>query len=597
MQLAKDPFWKDLLHFKGNSSQIIDDRFFLSKNGRVNPEEELCATLEAYFTNKHNIKRKYGDKDIICIFPARYTWLDKKLNLPGYKIDNDTCPRLTEWTRINEIEDISLVFVSGYLGNPASSFGHALLNFKLRDNEDLMGLFDTSITYGAQVPPNENVLFYIFKGLLGGYHAGFTDKFFYAHDQVYSSREFRDMWEYTLELDDFNRKMLIYHIAELLSHEYRYYFLSSNCAQRVAVVLDMFIEEDLYNFNYPIYIPEELFHRLRDIDRERREKGEKNLIKKIKFIPSAQRYLFYEIARLNDNERKVYENIMKNQDVDFSIYLKELSSESSINVLNVLLAYQYYRIMASNDDPSQEALKRYKDKVLLERLRLPAKKDVPLDIPEISSPDKTSSPSSINIGFIVEDDGDAFGTLGATVFRKESVGLNVLEYSELVALDLNLGFLNGSDNVFLNSFDFIKIRDFKTLCIKEANENPFSWSFEAGVNRYDINDDNVYDYSMEGGVGLVNKVKGYGICYGFLNVSSHSIDQQYRMGPSAGFVIGQDRLKLQIDYSLDFGLEYYGYDEITKAKVQYQINKNNAIQLHFENNNGKRSGITYFIYW
>ena len=102
---------------------------------------------------------------------------------------------------------------------------------------------------------------------------------------------------------------------------------------------------------------------------------------------------------------------------------------------------------------------------------------------------------------------------------------------------------------------------------------------------------------MDGGVGLVNKIDDYGIYYGFMNTSSHSMDQQYRAGPLAGFVIGNDSLKFQVDCGLDFGLEYYGYTEILEGKIQYQIDRENAVQIYFEKKDQTRWGLSYIFYW
>ncbi len=597
LNLAQDPFWRSLLHFKGNRSQIIDESFFLSDRGKVDPAAELEATIKAYFTQEHKIERMWGDKNIVCIFPARYMWLNKKLNLPNYKIDSIICPGLSEWARLDQIESISLIYVSGYLGNPASSFGHVLLNLKIKDSEPLLGLFDTSISYGATVPANENMVLYILKGLFGGYSATFSDKFFYAHDQVYSSREFRDMWEYTLEFSDTEKVMLIYHLAELLTKRYTYYFLNANCAHRIAVLLDIFVKESVYNFDYPIYIPEELFHRLQAIDKQRRGRGENTLIKSIKYIPSARRYLFYETQRLSSDERHVYRMITNSPHSDITSQLESLDVEGRIDVLNSLLAYQYYKLMASDEEQADQRLKEYKDKILLERLRLPAMKEKPVIIPEVPSPKDIAPPSSFNAGFVFEDGRDLFTTLGYTVYRRESVGLTALEYNELVALNLNLGFLSDSQNFFIDSFDFLKIRDFKTFYIQEAKESPLSWRLRAGGDRYNTDKGSSYDYVMDGGMGLVKKVTNLGIYYGFVNLSSHSRDQQFRSGPSVGFMLGEEPLKLEFNYGLEFGLEYYGYIETIQTKFQYQINKQNAIQLAYEKNDRQRLTLNYIFYW
>lgn len=597
LHLADDPFWRALLHFKGRRSLILDKDFFLSDRGRFDPQAELEATIEAYFSQEHTIKRESGDKNIVCIFPARYAWLNEKLGLPGYRCDEEFCPDLSQWARLDQIEAISLVYVSGYLGNPASSFGHVLLNLKVKNNEELFGLFDTSITHGATVPINENKLMYVLKGLFGGYYSTYSDKLFYVHDQVYANREFRDMWEYVLEFSDFEKKMIIYHLAELLTKRFKYYFLSGNCAQRMAVFLDIFIKEDVYNFDYPIYVPEELFHRLQQIDMKRRANNEAALIRNVRYIPSARRYLFYETKHLSDEERRVYLNITNSHSEDFSPLLKRLDIASRINVLNALLAYQYYKLMASNEEKPDQRLKKYKDRILLERLRLPIKKETPLNIPEIPAPTEVSPPSTFNIGFINEQGSDPFSTVGVTVFRKESVGTNALGYNELVALDLNVGIAFDSEKIFVDTFDFLKIRDFRTFYIKEAKENPLSWRVRAGMDRYNIDGNILYDYVLDGGIGLVEQADKLGILYEFINVSSHSLDQQYRVGPSVGFVVGRNHLKFQADYGLEFGLENYGYIETVQTKLQYQVNKQHAVQVSFEKNVRRRLAVSYFFYW
>lgn len=598
LNLAQDPFWLNLLHYHGHHTQLRSQEFFLSDRGKYDPQAELEATITAYFTNKHNIKRPETDPDVQCLFPARYMWLHEKLSLPNYQTDLTTqCPLMSEWTRINDIEAVSVMFVSSYLGNPASSFGHLMMNFKLKGNEDLEGLLDTSVSFGAVVPPNENIILYVLKGLFGGYESSFTNKFFYAHDQVYSNREFRDMWEYKLNLSEDQKKMLIYHAWELLGYRYRYFFLTANCAHRVAVLLDIFIEEEVYDTNFPIYVPEFLFHRLQEIDDDRREQGKEGLIESITFIPSAQRKLYYETLNLSDEEREAYRHITNNREIPLGHQLQQVKLESRINVLNALLAYQYYKLMATDDggNNKDQELVEYKNKILLERLKLPSRVEEPLDIPEIPSPREVSPPTTVHTGFVVEESGESFATAGLTVFRKESVGLNSLEFNEIVALSLNIGI--SDEDVFFDRFDVLKIRDFKTLYLPEANESPFSWQMRIGVDRYDHEGKSAYDYMADGGVGYVKQLNEYGIVYGFVNASVHSLDQQYLTGPSIGTILGNDHVKLQLDYGLEFGLEYEEMVDVVDAKLQYQINREHALQFTYEKNERTRWGIHYIYYW
>lgn len=295
----------------------------------------------------------------------------------------------------------------------------------------------------------------------------------------------------------------------------------------------------------------------------------------------------------------MYRAITNNPADKIGAALEELEVSGRIHVLNAMLAYQYYKLMASDDESSSQALKEYKDRILLERLKLPSRKEDPVLIPELPSPREASPPSTFSAGFVAEKGGKPFTTLGTSVFRKESVGRTSLENSELVALDLSLGIRSDARKVFVDRFDLLKIRDFRTLYIEEANESPFSWRFRTGAERHNTDSASAYDYLIDGGMGLVGKAGGAGIFYGFVNASVHSLDQQYRAGPSVGFVAGNDKLKLQMDYRLDFGLEYSGLKNVFEAKVQYHINREHALQIRLEKNVRARDrlSVKYLFFW
>lgn len=593
LSLADDPFWKKLLHFKSGRSQILDSDFFLSQYGSTDLRLELEATINAYFARNDTIEKKSVDTDILCTFPARFTWLNDKLQLPDFSIDDDNCPTLIRWAKLDEIDSVSLLYVGSYLGNPASSFGHVLLNLKVEGQEGLEGLLDTSISYGATVPINENIAVYVLKGLFGGYYSTFTDKYYYAHDQVYSNREARDMWEYRLILDDKRKKLLIYHIAELLTKRNRYFFLSANCAQRVAVLLDIFIPENVYPINYPVYLPEELIHRLQHLDKKRRLNGEVGLIETVTFIPSARRELYYKIHQLTEDEKIAYDYVRKDLGNSFSS-LDKLNTESQIRILNALLSYRYYILISKEESASNYKLIEFKNRILLKRLQLPVQQYEHPDIKEIPSPLQISPPSAFSFGVLKADRKKLFYTFGLSVYRKESVGLNALEFNELVALNLNLGVKDESNKLFIDSFDLLRVRDFKTIFIKNENERPFSWRFRAGVDR--ISSQN-YDGVLDGGIGFVNKPSSFGIVYGFINLSLHTQKHHFRAGPLIGAVFGNDKIKFQTDGGFNYIIKSSSWKRLLKTKLQYQFNKEIALQLIYEKLSRERSGITVIYYW
>lgn len=197
-ELAQDPVWLKLLHYKDGQGEVLTKKFFLSSDGTYDPAAELLATLDAYsepWSAKDN-----NDTHARCRFPARYFWLSSHVALPDYSPQPPQCTRLSKWSLPDQVTSTSIFLVSGYLGNPASVFGHTLLKFNTESQDDQAGLFDLTVNYGAVVPENESTLRYIIYGIGGGYQAGFSDRYFYTQDLVYSRKEFRDIWDYQLYL-------------------------------------------------------------------------------------------------------------------------------------------------------------------------------------------------------------------------------------------------------------------------------------------------------------------------------------------------------------------------------------------------------------
>jgi hypothetical protein len=211
-QLHNHKRWHQLMHYKpmllrpGVKSQIVSPNFFLANNGHRNPEAELISTIYSYFVLTKNQKEYHPQ----CRFPARYLWLKTQLEWPENTNVQVKCLRYLQWSNLNKIESIDAVFVTGYFGNPASFYGHIVL--KLNDsslvNHDT-ALMDQSINFGARVPPNENPIRFLVKGIFGGYTSLYTDQYFYQHTHYYTEKDLRDLWLYQLRLSKFDRQLLV----------------------------------------------------------------------------------------------------------------------------------------------------------------------------------------------------------------------------------------------------------------------------------------------------------------------------------------------------------------------------------------------------
>ena len=234
-RLAASPQWLALLHFNRGStlhsrgeSYVDDDRFFLSETGRHDARAELDASVAA-------LREPGGETR--CRFPARLAFLGRALgwNLTGAL---SHCDDYLAWRNSIPEGRAVLVFPASYLNSPSSMFGHTLLRLDHSDNPD--SVWESwAVNFGAVTTAEDNSLFYIYRGLAGGYPGRFVIVPYVTKIQEYSNLENRDIWEYTLDLTREERLRLIDHLWELNDINFDYYFLDENCSFRLLELIDV----------------------------------------------------------------------------------------------------------------------------------------------------------------------------------------------------------------------------------------------------------------------------------------------------------------------------------------------------------------------
>ncbi len=124
---------------------------------------------------------------------------------------------------------------------------------------------------------------YIIKGLVGGYGSTFTHLEFYQQNHNYAETQLRDLWEYKLDLTNSEVDLIVGHTWELLGMENQYYFISENCAYRIAELLNLVIEKPLLPSSKYWAMPIDVFTGLTST-----ALGERDLVKSITRFPSRQ---------------------------------------------------------------------------------------------------------------------------------------------------------------------------------------------------------------------------------------------------------------------------------------------------------------------
>lgn len=232
--------WLRLLHYRPKlfgeyQSEITTPEFFISRNGKNDPLQELQATLQlALDPQWKERKHPSGGQPTVCAYPARVNYLQRVLDVKTPSFD---CPIFQEWASGIAAQSVTLVYSAAYPDNPASMFGHTLL--RLNRGQGSTDLLAYGAGFSALIPEDENRFKYAIWGLLGGYTGRYDLTPYHRKVGEYSLSESRDLWEYELPLTHDETSRLVMHLWELyVSGGFDYYFLNKNCSFQLLTLLE-----------------------------------------------------------------------------------------------------------------------------------------------------------------------------------------------------------------------------------------------------------------------------------------------------------------------------------------------------------------------
>ncbi|MDQ1244137.1 MAG: hypothetical protein QG565_477 [Campylobacterota bacterium] len=210
-------------------SQIDDERFFLSNDGKTNAKNELDATIDALLNEK-----RFDDNSTACRFPARKAWIEDELGIEDFPDVN--CIEYDKvLARLNP-KSVTLVFPSAHINSPASMFGHTFLRINSAYDSKLLSY---AVNYAADANPDkENAVLFAIKGLFGGYFGKYSMLPYYDKLKEYRDSEQRDIWEYDLNLSEDEVIRMVRHIWELNETHSYYYFFTENCSYNMLWFLE-----------------------------------------------------------------------------------------------------------------------------------------------------------------------------------------------------------------------------------------------------------------------------------------------------------------------------------------------------------------------
>ncbi|MES1924526.1 DUF4105 domain-containing protein [Salinisphaera sp. T31B1] len=460
--MAASARWQALLHInqgatlRGIGHSYVDDNdFFLAADGATDPVAELRASWQAL---------RIPGSPVRCRFPARYRFLAEQL---GWQAHDPLaqCHEYRQWREQMPTGQLVLVFPAAYLNSPSSMFGHTLLRLDATPDPDSVWL-SQAINFGARTDGLDNSLFYIWRGLAGGYPGRFSVVPYAEKIREYAFVENRDMWEYALNLDTDELDWVIRHLWELRDINFDYYFFDENCSFRLLELVKVGrpqapLMDDLRFAELPVNTVRALYAA--------------NLVTERRYRPSKAGELEHLADGLDARELAMARRLLADPSLADSPAFSRFAPARRHVIAQV--AYQALRLR-HRQGPRDSANAR--DGLALLRIvqRNPAPPERPLAEPPAPETGHDTQMASVGLG---GQDGTGFAEFGYRLTYHDILDplAGFLPGAGIEGLNIRLR-LSEDDGLSLESLDLVNIR---SLAARGAFVKPTSWFVHAGLEQ------------------------------------------------------------------------------------------------------------------
>lgn len=575
--ISNNQQWAHLLHYRHHPftgryiSQNDSPNFFLAKDGKTSLLAELQADLEHFL-----LTDLADDQSAQCQFPARYHWL--KQQLPEHDFIDQSCSELKEWQNELNVEFLTLVFPASHINSPSSMYGHTFIRMD-KKNPASSKLLAYSVNFAANADPDDNELVFSWKGLTGGYPGVVSVLPYYAKTNEYSHMEYRDIWEYRLNLNKEEADQFVRHVWETKDTFFDYFFFDENCSYRLLALLDassdrIDVTDDFQFTAIPV-----------DTIRALQKRG---LVESTEYRPSAASEMEYKSQQAPKHVlAKAKQLVEQSNDIQNSI--SELTQHEKIQVLE--LAYAYARYLAVQKKQANPILRQRTLAILSARAKLPSYAAF-ATIPTPSYQDDQGHLSQrlrIKAGTTLSDTRSGSST--------DHLGFIDLSYRAAFhdVMDLPQGFVAGSQiqmgNLSVRLWDggAVRIQQLQLVNILSIShqtyfQQPIAWSVSGGLDRFIGADAQLYGY-VHTGFGKA-WLTSYGRFYGLAQAQLLADNQfhkgaQLSLGPRLGWLWQGDHIQAQLETNWQ-GLSWLDKTKRTEVKANLGLRLSTNVQLKLE---------------
>ena len=552
-KLSQDPYWKTLLHFSGNRSEIDDGDFFLSPQGQRSAYAELNATIEAFQSG-----RMVQDVRAACYFPGRYEWIREKTGLFP-PIEKQPCEDLKTRILPLQVTNISIMFPSEIVTSPISMFGHTFIRLDAtRDGVD----YSYAINFAADIRGDDGVR-RAMKGLFGFYKGHYSLMPYSNKRYEYLELESRDIWEFKLNFTDEETRRMLLHAYELRHVTTDYLFVSKNCSYNLLWLFESAREgTKLRTAHYREYLPYDV---VKMLNRAR-------MIQSVRMEKSRMRRFYDTFQSFNSYERRQFDDL-----IDYRLEPETLLEDGNLSAYGKLSV-----LSAAIDYTSMDGTKKGKNpasyvprllRMIKARKSLGIEQDNIVEIEGMGvckffhklgvfvQNHKGQQDPGLTFRYLYHDHHDVFDGF------PEGANLNVFE----------LSLIHRDDQVEL---DYLTLVDIMSLPPDYGMTHPLSWRVKTGVNRFfDEQEQHAY---VKGGVGQRYLAGGY---YHFWMLQPSILYKKNTTG-AMGLMLGNHlRLNKQMKWTNELETNYYHDRERDidfNSRFSIRVGQKNTLMLHYQ---------------
>lgn len=528
LKLAESSQWRAFIHYKPKLggkwlSQVDSAQFFMSDDGKQNPQAELAATLASFYATDAKAPLRLS---AYCRFVARRFWLAEQLPEFSAKVPEQPCPEFDRYVSFLDADFLTLIFPTAHPNSPSSAFGHTLLRIDKKDQKPESRLLNMSINFAAEVPPDVSGSAYAIRGLAGGFPGKFRLLPYHMKLREYGQIENRDTWEYPLNLNKEKTDLVLRHAYEMLISHFDYYFFSENCSYHLLSLLDVAYPDDPFTDHFNIWtIPVDTIKLLND----------REMVSDVQFIPSSIRSLRARREQLQDTDGKLALEALDNGLDTIDTDLANLSPERQAGVLDLLSDYERYERLKR--DPSALGSSVRERAILSRRSKLGVKSTQAITPEPEASPDSGHGTSRVSL--LYHDLEDSPNTIELQFrpayhdFRDPSAAFDDKASIELGLIGIALD--TDADEAFLRRFTIVSIESIEP---RGDFFKPISWHTNLEWERPERTARHEFTFNVGAGLAFQSSPSTPTV---FVFGESDLVDapalsdrRQWRLGASAG---------------------------------------------------------------